>query len=349
VPPSDHLAGNRALADRLRGLKAPVSLAVTRDLFTRHPEWDAQYGPRGAQYCEADIGMHLEFLAAAIEVDRMSSFEEYARWSSRLLNARGIPVAHLLETLSAIRSHLTLSLPPSEVQLIAALVQAAQTACSAPTALTSPRIGLEDSRSVYLDAILTGQRKAALTVAKEALRSMSIGGVYSDVLQEAMYEVGRLWESGRISVAIEHMATAITQAVMGQLYLSLPASAQVRGKVVVTGVQGELHQIGAHMVADVLEADGWDVRFLGTNMPHDGILKAIEDHRADRVCISTTMLFNVPKAIRLITDIRAQFVGSRILVGGAVFRLTPGLWQDIGADGFSADLKGCLDAANNLS
>ena len=349
MPASDHLAENRALADRLRGLKAPVSTAVTRDLFTRHPEWDAQYGPRGAQYCEADIGMHLEFLAAAIEVDRMSSFEEYARWSSRLLNARGIPVAHLLETLSAIRSHLTLSLPPSEVQLIAALVQAAQTACSAATALASPGIDLEDSRSVYLDAILTGQRKAALTVAKEALRSMSIGGVYSDVLQEAMYEVGRLWESGRISVAIEHMATAITQAVMGQLFLSMPASAHVRGKVVVTGVQGELHQIGAHMVADVLEADGWDVRFLGTNMPHDGILKAIEDHRADRVCISTTMLFNVPRAIRLITDIRAQFVGSRILVGGAVFRLTPGLWQDIGADGFSPDLKGCLEAAKNLS
>ena len=92
--------------------------------------------------------------------------------------------------------------------------------------------------------------------------------VYLGVFQESLYQVGRLWESNVITVAEEHMATAITQFVLGQTYSQLPAPGDRRGNVVLTGVAGELHQVGANMVADVLESQGFDVRFLGTNMPH---------------------------------------------------------------------------------
>jgi hypothetical protein len=44
---------------------------------------------------------------------------------------------------------------------------------------------------------------------------------------------------------------------------------------IVTGVAGELHQIGANMVADVLENAGWNVEFLGTDAPHTGIVDAV--------------------------------------------------------------------------
>jgi len=62
-----------------------------------------------------------------------------------------------------------------------------------------------------------------------------------------------------------------------------------------TGVQDELHHVGGNIVADVLEASGWDVRFLGTNMPREAILRVIGQQRADVVGISVTMLFNIPQ------------------------------------------------------
>jgi hypothetical protein len=40
---------------------------------------------------------------------------------------------------------------------------------------------------------------------------------------------------------------------------------------------------------------GWTVRFLGTDMPHEGILQAVEEHCADLLGISTTMLVRVPQ------------------------------------------------------
>jgi MerR family transcriptional regulator, light-induced transcriptional regulator len=43
---------------------------------------------------------------------------------------------------------------------------------------------------------------------------------------------------------------------MSNLYQHLEISDNARGRLVVTGVQGELHQEGANMVSDALEADG---------------------------------------------------------------------------------------------
>ncbi len=187
----------------------------------------------------------------------------------------------------------------------------------------------------------TNGRPAVLVVDDEPLVD-----VYTDVFQESLYEVGRLWEQCRISVAAEHMATAITQYVMAQTYSEVQPVGERRGNAVVTGVQGELHQVGAAMVADILEYRGWNVRFLGTNMPHEGILQAIEEHEPEVIGISATMLFNVPSVVRLVEDVDRKFSKARprIVLGGAVFRTRVGLWKEMGADDFAPDLAGALAA-----
>jgi len=135
---------------------------------------------------------------------------------------------------------------------------------------------------LYLQAILHGQRQVATGIAMETVRQgRSVPDVYADILQESMYEVGRLWETNRITVAQEHIATAITQYVIAQLYPLIQSAQPPRGRMVITGVEGEHHQVGPNMVADVLESAGWDVRFLGTDTPAAGVLQAVEMHRAD--------------------------------------------------------------------
>ena len=146
-------------------------------------------------------------------------------------------------------------------------------------------------------------------IALEMLRpDRPVPEVYTALLQPAQYEVGRRWERNEISVAQEHMATAVTQYVLAELYSRLEIPESTRGGLVVTGVEGELHQVGAHMIADILEADGWNVRFLGTQMPHRDILSTIEEHRPRIVGISITMLFNLPRARALIDNIAGQWL-----------------------------------------
>jgi methanogenic corrinoid protein MtbC1 len=208
------------------------------------------------------------------------------------------------------------------------------------------------AESMYVQAILQGNRRAAVTVVTENLReNADVIDTYVHVLQPAMYEVGRRWESNQITVAEEHMATAITQFVLSQLYAQLEPSSVDRGKALVTGVQGELHQVGANIVADALEADGWDVRFLGTNTPPSGILEALEQHRADLFGISATMLFNVPAVVALVSQVRER-MGERspkILLGGSAFRAAPHLVDDMSVDGWAGDVRTAIELARRLT
>jgi methanogenic corrinoid protein MtbC1 len=216
---------------------------------------------------------------------------------------------------------------------------------------TQPDTPLALTRAVYLQSILMGARAGSVQIVEEALRNgADIFDIYAQVFHESLYEVGRLWEEGRISVSVEHRATAITQFAMAGIYSrAMPARPAIPPRhAIVTGVAGELHQVGANMVADVLENAGWNVEFLGTDAPHAGIVDAVRAQDSDLLCISATMLFNVPNVVRLIRDLRAASPGVRVLIGGAAFRARPELWMDIGADGFAPDLTTAVEAANRL-
>jgi methanogenic corrinoid protein MtbC1 len=104
------------------------------------------------------------------------------------------------------------------------------------------------------------------------------------------------------------------------------------------------------MVADVLEAGGWDVRFLGTNTPISSVVAAVEEHEASILGISATMLFNLYKVIQLADAVRAKTAGRvRIVVGGAAFREAPSLYRDLGAVGCGLDLKSAVALLDQLA
>jgi methanogenic corrinoid protein MtbC1 len=204
---------------------------------------------------------------------------------------------------------------------------------------------------LYTEAAIGGSRQAALNLVLEAVhRGYPVVQIYTEILQAAQYRIGRLWQENRITVAKEHMATAISQYVIAHLYPLIELPRSVRGKIVLTGVEGEFHQLGANMVADALEASGWDVRFLGTNVPLRGVLEAIDEHEAGILGISATMLFNAPSVRALANAVRKR-AGARIriIAGGAAFRAAPRLYEEIGADGCCFDLRSAIDLANGLT
>ena len=333
-----------SISRRISQAKHGVAESVTDEFFLRHPDWLARYGEAGRLRGIEDAKYHIDFLSSAIESGSTAPFEDYARWSSRMLASRGIDPEFVSENFHQIGESLNRMLSDDSAEIISHFIQVGRAACTdkRENAQENKSGELAQTQGLFLESILKGRRQAAVTIALEALKSgHGMIDVYTEIFQESQYQLGRLWESNKITVAEEHMATAITQFVMAQIYPLIEPADKVRGKMVMTGVEGEMHQIGANMVADVLEVKGWDVRFLGTNMPHQGILKAVEEHRADVVGISATMLFNLPKVIQIIDQLRVKFGADdlKIIVGGASFRQVPQMYSEIGADGYAPDLK----------
>jgi methanogenic corrinoid protein MtbC1 len=341
-----------ALGDRLKQLKAAVAQKVTEMFLQRHPEWLLNHGERARPFGIEDARFHIDFLRGAVEAGSVHAFEDYCEWAAGLLKSRAIAIHFLVENLQQIETVLASELRAEEQVVIARIMQAGRAACNREkTRLTLPESPLALTRDVYLQSILVGARAGSVQIVEEALRNgAGIFDVYAEVFQASLYETGRLWAEGEISVSVEHRATAITQFVMASIYSrALPPKPSFPMRhAIVTGVAGEAHQIGANMVADVLENAGWNVEFLGTDAPHAGIVDAVEAQNSDLLCISATMLFNLPNVVRLILDVRARSPNVRVLIGGGAFRCRAELWEDIGADGFAPDLKSAVEAADRL-
>ena len=337
------------LARKLAAVKQDVARAITEEFFIIHPDWIVRYGDRGRQFCTADACFHIEFLAGAIEAGSPEAFADYSRWTARMLGARGIGAHTLDENLAQLEKHLAVELLPEERESLSKFLTRGREACAQAAEATPDEPisveGLGLTRQVFLAAILGGKRQAALNIVEEALRAgHSHVDIYVNVFTDALHRVGELWELNKITVAQEHIATAITQYVIATIYPRLVPGSVHRGSMVVTGVAGELHQIGATLVADAMEANGWTVRFLGTNLPHASVLAAIEEISADMLCISTTMVASLPSVADLVRTVRGKMNKSapRVVLGGAAYRVAPQFAQDIGPAEAVTDLRQAL-------
>ena len=338
------------LAHKLLSVKMNVSEAITSEFFHLHPDWTTRYGEDGRRHCTADACFHIEFLAGAIEAGSPKAFVDYARWTSAMLGARGIDAHTLEENLAQLEKHISPRLLPAEQDAVSAFLAMGRQACTMqePVSDAQPPDGpLRLTMRAFLAAILDGHRQAALGIVEEALnKGAPHVDIYIDVISESLHAVGKLWEQNKISVAKEHMATAIAQYVIAMIYPRLVSSGPCRGNMVVTGVSGEQHQVGANLVADSMEANGWNVRFLGTDMPHSTILSIIEDNSTDVLCISTTLVANLPSTAELAKSVNDRLGNRapRIVLGGTAYRHVPRFAREIGSTETMSGLRLALAA-----
>ncbi len=198
-----------------------------------------------------------------------------------------------------------------------------------------------DTKNAFLAALLQGDHRRCLELAETVVGSHDdVARFYLQILQPVMYEIGVLWERGEISVAVEHLASAIVGRVMAALNPRRYEASCFKGKLIITASPNEFHEIGAWMLSDVLELDGWEVRYLGADMPAADLIDMATAYQPDVLGISVTMPFNVDKVGDLIAKFRddPKTAFLKVIVGGRVFNDIPELWRLVGADGFASNL-----------
>lgn len=181
-------------------------------------------------------------------------------------------------------------------------------------------IGIE-AYAAYFSSLLKGNRRKCWEVVDGLMGGgIPVKRIYERMFRDSLYEIGELWEYNKISVATEHMATAITEAQMNQLYQDIAPAGRVDREVVVASAQGELHQVGGKMVADIFEMHGWSSYFLGADTPAVELLRFIGETEPDLVCLSLSVYFHMTTLEKTIEIVRCEFEDVGILIGGQAFR-----------------------------
>lgn len=300
-----------------------------------------------------DCKYNLQYLTDAVSLDSEKLLLNYIDWLKILFKSLGFDNNDIKINFQAIREVLSSQLSKEHYEIINKYIALALNHIEKNVESRGLIIDADtgDTAREYLNLILSNDASKAIELINNAMEDgLSVKDVYIDVLEPVQKEIGRLWHIGEISVATEHRCTNITKSIMAGFYSEIFKSSKNGKKVLTTCIEGEQHDIGLRMVSDLLEIDGFNTFYIGSNTPKGSIVQTALENKIDILAVSATMTFHLKELEKLIMSIKKEpaLADMKILVGGYPFNIDKNLWNNMGADGYARNAQESLMAAKNL-
>ena len=202
---------------------------------------------------------------------------------------------------------------------------------------TAKAIKIENSVDLKT-AIIKGLKNQASEETEKELLTKTPLEIIDNILIPALDEVGKAFENNTVFLPglLMSAETAGISFNVIKKYLSDKGSTnEVKGKIIIATVKGDIHDIGKNIVKVLLENYGYDVIDLGKDVSPQIIVDAVKEENAKLVGLSALMTTTVPAMEETIRLLREQTSGVSVMVGGAV--LTEEYANMIGADYYGKD------------
>ena len=187
---------------------------------------------------------------------------------------------------------------------------------------------LAELRARFISAVDRMDARAAQQLLGRAALLLGTRALILDLVVPLLHEIGERWVAGSVRVCHEHVASAIIRTVLGSLLATQPPGPHARTIVVATPA-GELHELGALLVALLAAVAGWDVLYLGPNLPAEEILAATRTSGAAAVALSIVHVGDHEEAAGVKASIAELANGLpravALLVGGAGGQVADGV------------------------
>jgi methanogenic corrinoid protein MtbC1 len=235
-----------------------------------------------------------------------------------------------------------------------ALDQALPPPVAGPVPAPPPGIGSRPLNALVaelIEAYRLADETAANKILNDALALYSLEQVINDLIFPSLVEVGERWMRADFSVAQEHFASALVRSRLANLFHSSPYYA-AGPLILVACAPGELHEIGAQVLALFLRRSGYRVVYLGQNVPQESMISMIRTLRPALICCSASRsetaahLRHLAEAIHLM---RAESGWAALLAfGGAIFYQHPDLAAKMGAAYLGPDASTAVQHVSTL-
>ncbi|CAA9891835.1 conserved hypothetical protein [Candidatus Methylobacter favarea] len=186
-----------------------------------------------------------------------------------------------------------------------------------PVALTGDRKFLaEDYVEKCYAAVLAFDAKTLESHFENAIVELGSQFFIENLLTPLLNKIDQHRKSGDLRPVHEHMASAIIRSLCYILRNNNPCSDYAPRMIVSTPI-GQLHELGALLAAIIAELKGWQVTYLGANLPAEEIAVAVKYTNARAVTISISFSNDdhiVPKELRRLR----KLIGNKValIVGG---------------------------------
>lgn len=170
-------------------------------------------------------------------------------------------------------------------------------------------------------------------------RGIPVTTVFADLIGSAQEHVGELWHRNEVSVADEHIATAIAEQLLATLTSMRPPDRE-RPHVAIGCAEGEWHTFAARLVGEALRAEGLHVSFLGPSMPARHLKAFIEQAHPDVLAVSCSTALSLDGVVSYVHV--AHDAGVPVLAGGRAIS-TARRARTLGADLWAVEPAGAVE------
>jgi len=202
--------------------------------------------------------------------------------------------------------------------------------------------------NVLKDAVINGDQNTATEITKQALDE----GIDPEIILQqgliaGMNVIGAAFKKNEVYVPEVLIAARAMKMAMEVLEPKLvEAGVEPLGTVIIGTVQGDLHDIGKNLVMMMLRGSGFNVIDLGTDVPPEKFLAAVQEHQAKLVGLSALLTTTMPMMEKSIDVFKQAGLDTKVMIGGAP--VTREYADKIGSQGYAPDAATAVDVAKEL-
>ncbi len=204
---------------------------------------------------------------------------------------------------------------------------------------------IDEVRQNWVAACLAFDEASAENILAQAFARYPLETVCLEVLRRGLSEVGELWYEGESTVQQEHFASALAILRLNALLSAAPPPTR-RGKILVACPPGEDHIFSLLLTTLFLRRRGWDVVYLGANVPISKLDATIQSAKPDLIISAAQQLITAANLFEVAKYLQEQ--DAPLAYGGLIFNLIPELRDRIPGYFLGESLDGIIQAVDHL-
>lgn len=201
----------------------------------------------------------------------------------------------------------------------------------------------------FFNSLISGNREEAHAIVDEALQAdCPADRILSHLFWPTLEQFQNLHRHDQLSDLAFNLATRLLRQLVDQMQLRLEQRERKGITALIVCGDEQSEELASQMAADLLEADGYTVYYVGGGVANDEIVEQIGQVNADRLVVFGAVPATVPYTRLLIDRLHDLNIAPKlqIVVGGGVFNRAEGLAEEIGADLWASDPTEIVEVMN---